>query len=917
MRGIGGWKLYRHENPALAWAVRLLIACTSTLLLACSASAQTLKGVALVIGQSDYVSLSDLPNAEHDADGIERLLEDLGFDATATADRDARRLTRDLEGFVEDAEGSDVAVVYYAGHAVEVGGENYLVPTDAEASSPDALGDKLISLTGFIGDLQRRAKITIVLLDACRNNPFPPGTTVEIGPDQPAAPVTAGGAQSRSVVALTAGDAQDSGGLGVVIAFAAEPGKVALDGAPGSNSPYAAAILRHLSAMAGEEFGTVMRMVAEEVYLKTNGKQRPWINESLHRLLYFGEAPAGPEGVEAEILGERRQLLLTIASLPEAGRRQIEHVAADGGVPMDAVFGILRALGTEAPADPTELDALLREQSQKLSELMSQHTALTGTDPEIVRLASLADEAIGEGALKTAIKLNEQAKARVADLSAKLDDVESEIEKRRMEFARVFAESAAAYELVFDFKAAAADYDRAFDQIERWDDALAWDYRRRSIIARYRHGEYAADQDILRALLSDREAVLRLASRLGSPAAEAEALLQMGNVSNVLGRLRSDAADYRESIASYERAIPLFEAAGDATGVARARNNLATALTSLGGYEGEPRTLERAVALYRELAAEASFEASPRDWMTARLNLAVALARLGERSGDTALAREAMEIDGEIVSRISRDFDPIQWALARFNQAGLMLFVGEREGNPRMLADSVRANEEVLGLWSREAFPIYWASAKNNIANAYQVLGFNLGDDTFLRAAEYEYRDVLEEWRRERVPNDWAMATNNLANVLKKIGDHTDDFARLEEAIRLYGDCLAYWTREEKPLHWASAQNNLGDGLFILGRKRKDAELLRASVAAFDAALEEQTRERVPYDWAVAQNNRGGAMIELGALTGSAETIREGIAAVEAAWAFDKDSGETGYDDYYRKRIAAAEEALRKLGAAR
>ena len=113
-----------------------------------------------------------------------------------------------------------------------------------------------------------------------------------------------------------------------MIAFSAEPGRAALDGDAGTSSPYAAAVLRHLGAMNGEEFGTVMRMVAEEVYLKTGGQQRPWVNESLRRLLYFGGAPAEPAGEEGEILSERRQLLLTIAALPDLDRSQIETVAA-------------------------------------------------------------------------------------------------------------------------------------------------------------------------------------------------------------------------------------------------------------------------------------------------------------------------------------------------------------------------------------------------------------------------------------------------------------------------------------------------------------------------------------------------------------------------------------------------------------
>ncbi|HHZ10590.1 MAG TPA: tetratricopeptide repeat protein [Rhizobiales bacterium] len=854
-----------------------------------------------------------LANPEGDSAAIEDLFDRLGFETVDARNADARKLRRALERFVEDAEGADVAVLYYAGHGIEAGGENWLVPVDADLAALDDAGERLVPLSAFLAELQATVPLSIVMLDACRDNPFPTGALVRKQPGAEPMPIgTAGLGETRGAARLGEPPA-DADGIGTLVAFAAEPGRAALDGTPGGHSPYAAAVLRHLDAMAGEEFGLVMRMVGEEVYLRTAGRQRPWINESLHRRLYFGRAPEPAAGEEGMILGERRQLLLTIAALPEIGRRQVEAVAADGKVPMDALFGLLRALGTEAPSDPSRLDALLREQSRRLAEIMAERARLTRSDPEIARLASLAGEAIDEGALTTATAIFERAKARVATLSRELDAVESDIRDRRVEYARVYAESAAAYELAFDFAAAAEDYERAFVEVERWDDELAWDYRRRATIAQYRHGEYMGDVAALERIVARRDTILRAAARLPSELPRAEALLQIGNALNVLGKLRSDAKTLEEAIASYRQALPVFEAAGDRTGLSRLKNNLASALVSLGENDAETTRLDEAIALHRQLVAEAPFEQDTVEWMTARLNLASALSRLGERSGSTATTREAMEILAGIVERVRPEADPIPWALAKFNLAGAMLFVGEREGNPKLLADSAKTAEAVLAIWTREAFPLYWASVRNNIGNAYQVLGLVLGDDTFLRAAVYEYGDALEEWRRDRVPDDWARASNNLANVLKKLGQSTGEEARLEEAIALYRSCMEVWIRPEMPLSWASAQNNLGDALAILGERRNDAAMLRAAVDAFDLALQEWTRERVPYDWAVATNNRGGALVALGTATAAPDLIRAGIADIEAAWQYDRDTGETGYDDYYRKRLDAAKAALAKL----
>jgi uncharacterized caspase-like protein len=177
----------------------------------------------------------------------------------------------------------------------------------------------------------------------------------------------------------------------MVIGFAAEPGRPALDGA-GDNSPYAAALLRHVSAMAGTEFGTVMRMVAEEVYLKTDGRQLPWTNASLRRLLYFGEAPAPVEGPPGEILAERRRLLLTIADLPAVRRTQAENLARGGEVPMSVVFAMMQALGVDATGDPAAVEARLRAEIERFAENRRANAALANPDPEIERLSRLADE---------------------------------------------------------------------------------------------------------------------------------------------------------------------------------------------------------------------------------------------------------------------------------------------------------------------------------------------------------------------------------------------------------------------------------------------------------------------------------------------------------------------------------------------
>src|SRR4051794_11961112 len=157
------------------------------------AAEKSLKGVALVIGQSKYEHIPELANPANDAREMVKLLSDLGFDARSVSDRDAKKLKRDLERFVEDAEGADVALLYYSGHGIESGGENWLVPVDADVSSLDNADDALVPLSSVMDELKGVVPVTIVLLDACRTNPFPASALVRESPADPGAPIGAGG----------------------------------------------------------------------------------------------------------------------------------------------------------------------------------------------------------------------------------------------------------------------------------------------------------------------------------------------------------------------------------------------------------------------------------------------------------------------------------------------------------------------------------------------------------------------------------------------------------------------------------------------------------------------------------------------------------------------------------------------------
>ncbi len=137
-----------------------------------------LRGVALIIGEADYAAVPALPNPTNDADLVAALFTRLGFEVTLRKNQGAEALRRDLDRFAEDAAGADVAAVYYSGHGIEAGGENWLVPTDADLSALDGAAT-LVAISPLMEKLSAAVPVTLIFLDACRTDPFPAGSVLK------------------------------------------------------------------------------------------------------------------------------------------------------------------------------------------------------------------------------------------------------------------------------------------------------------------------------------------------------------------------------------------------------------------------------------------------------------------------------------------------------------------------------------------------------------------------------------------------------------------------------------------------------------------------------------------------------------------------------------------------------------------
>jgi tetratricopeptide (TPR) repeat protein len=233
--------------------------------------------VALVIGNSAYQNVSKLLNPQKDAHSIAASLRNIGFETVTLApDTTREKLTDALRNFANEAEKSDWAMVYYAGHGIEVNGMNYLVPVDAKLAVDRDVQFEAVPLERVMAAVEGARKLKLVVLDACRDNPFTPQMRKTASPDAVSISTAGGKVASRSI-GRGLGRVEVSGGTLVV--YAAKHGQVALDG-EGSNSPFAIAMVQRIAA-PGVEINKIFRLVRDDVMEATAGRQEPYTYGSL------------------------------------------------------------------------------------------------------------------------------------------------------------------------------------------------------------------------------------------------------------------------------------------------------------------------------------------------------------------------------------------------------------------------------------------------------------------------------------------------------------------------------------------------------------------------------------------------------------------------------------------------------------
>jgi Caspase domain len=258
------------------------------LILSIGSAARADRRVALIIGNANYANAGALPSTANDASAIADLLTRAGFDEVQRrSDLGDIEFWQALEDFSKLSIDADVAIFYYSGYALAIGGVDYLVPVDAQLSSAETREDEAISLGWVFRATDNARTLSLIILDACRESPFHPDSET-----MPATPGALPGLADKTSHDVSPGLAKAAPpDHHALIAFADRPGSVCADG-KGTNSPFAAGLVKHI-AEPGLDIRAALGKVRDEVLLATGNRQAPSVYGSLNEVVSLAREGAG------------------------------------------------------------------------------------------------------------------------------------------------------------------------------------------------------------------------------------------------------------------------------------------------------------------------------------------------------------------------------------------------------------------------------------------------------------------------------------------------------------------------------------------------------------------------------------------------------------------------------------------------
>ena len=261
---------------------KCLIFCTALFQFFVASFADAADRTALVLGNGRYINVGKLENPPNDARAMASTLRKLGFEVSEGIDLKRQEMERMVTDFLNNASGARLAFFFYAGHGAQVDGKNYLIPVDAAIKERGDFLKNAVELDRILDGVSDAARASILILDACRDDPFSTKSSKY---------------SSNPTVAMRGLASYSTIGRGSLVAYSTAPDRVALDG-QGANSPFTAALLKHLPSPS-LEVRQVLTRVRSEVAAETQNKQIPWDNSSLMNDVYVGKSTEMPRPISS------------------------------------------------------------------------------------------------------------------------------------------------------------------------------------------------------------------------------------------------------------------------------------------------------------------------------------------------------------------------------------------------------------------------------------------------------------------------------------------------------------------------------------------------------------------------------------------------------------------------------------------
>ncbi|HEX4504923.1 MAG TPA: hypothetical protein VH722_04265, partial [Alphaproteobacteria bacterium] len=526
--------------------------------------------------------------------------------------------------------------------------------------------------------------------------------------------------------------------------------------------------------------------VSQEVYVDTGARQLPWTSSSLSRVLYFGRDADAPTGDDAQIIDDRRKLLLDIATVPPQSKAYVEAVAAQEDLKLADLYSMLEVINSGKGDVTGGGQQSLLDVAKRVREVLDD-PILSGapTDPELARLDGLANKAIAAGAFRLAFGYRQQEAKRAAAIENGLDTQQAQIDSTRRELAGVYARVAEAAMYNLNTGAEADAYRRAAKQSDAFDKSVSLRLRLRAANALADKAGPAMDLHAALVAIALYQDILKQIDKTATPALWAAVQLRMGETMWEAANRQGDQSLQASAVDAAAAALKVFTQASDFRRWSEAERLLAESMRNTG------QTAE-AMVLLTKLLAVTGKDSSPLDWARDEEDLGNLYFDLGFSGSDT---------DTDLLTKAAVAFAAAATGYQHYDSGGYAYMLARQ-------------------------------------ADARARVALRTGDRALLLSAIADGRHALT-MEPSTGSEQWGNQAKMLGEDIAAAGPLLDDAALAKEGLATLAKAERILTTKTARVDWAQMRESDGDALSYLGKKgSKNTALLLQAVVAYGEASE-------------------------------------------------------------------------------